>query len=116
MPLGAGYMLDAVVVEEQVDFTLAQLCRACGAESAQLLMLVHEGVLAPDGDAPEAWRFGGNALPRARTALRLAREFGIEPGEAAIVMDLLAEITVLRARLSRVEGAAPGVRHRNEGH
>jgi chaperone modulatory protein CbpM len=109
----ARYVIDAVVVEEQIDFTLEELCRACGAESVQLLALVHEGVLAPVGDAPEDWRFGGGALPRARTALRLAHEFGIEPGAAAIVMDLLAEIGVLRARLRRAEPAF--VRQRTDG-
>lgn len=110
----AHIVIDAVIVEEQTDFTLEQLCRACGAESMQLMALVHEGVLAPDGHAPDSWRFGGSALPRARTALRLAHEFGIEPGAAAIVMDLLAEIGVLRARL-RVSDTAPTVRQRTDG-
>jgi chaperone modulatory protein CbpM len=94
-----GFVIDAVVVEEQVEFTFADLCRACGADSEQLLALVHEGVLAPRGDAPAGWHFAGTALPRARTALRLTRELGIDLAAVALVMDLLAEIETLRARL-----------------
>jgi chaperone modulatory protein CbpM len=94
-----GFVIDGIVVEEQLSFTLAALCRACGADSEQVLALVHEGVLAPSGDAPAAWHFAGASLPRARTVLRLTRELGIDLAGAAIVMDLLAEIDALRTRL-----------------
>ena len=96
-----AYRIDAVVVEEQIEFTLEELCRACAADSGQVLALVHEGVLAPAGETPERWRFGGLALPRARTALRLARELDIGLAGAAVVMDLLDEIEALRAQLRR---------------
>jgi chaperone modulatory protein CbpM len=94
-------VIDCVVVEEELRFTLADLCRACGAERSQLVALVDEGVIEPAGGPPEDWTFGGNSLLRARTAVRLERDFGIGMAGAALVLDLLDEIETLRARLRR---------------
>ena len=66
-------VVHGIVVEEDASFTLDSLCRACGAERAQVLALVGEGVLDPVGAAPELWLFDGPALRTTRTALRLKR-------------------------------------------
>ena len=91
----------AVFVEQEVEFSLLELCRACSADSGQLMLLVEEGVLTPRGDAPHQWRFEGSALPRARAALRLGRDLELSPGATALVLDLLDEIDMLKARLRR---------------
>ena len=88
-----------IVVEEHVVFTFTALCRASGADAAQLQALVGEGLLEPAGHGPDDWQFNGNALPRALTALRLARDLELGLSGVAIVMDLLAEIETLRSRL-----------------
>ncbi len=93
--------LAAVVVEDQVVFTLTALCRASGAEDEQVRALVFEGVLLPSGQRPDEWRFEGHALRRTRTALRLARDLELGFPALAVVMDLLAEVEHLRARLRR---------------
>lgn len=90
-----------IVVEEHVVFTFTALCRASGADPEQLQALVGEGLLNPTGQGPDDWQFSGNALPRARTALRLARDLELGLPGAAIVMDLLAEIEILRSSLRR---------------
>ena len=87
----------AVVVEEQVSFTLSALCQASGAEQALVQGLVGEGLLQPAGQGPDDWRFGGDALPQARKALRLARDFELDLAALGLVMALLAEIDRLRA-------------------
>lgn len=93
-----------VLVEEEVQFTLVELSRACGAEVEQLAALVDEGVLAPISTDAQPWRFAGPTLPRARTALRLARDLELSPAGTALVLDLLAEIDALRSRLRRLGG------------
>jgi len=93
-------VVEALIVEEHVVFTLPDLCRACGADAAQLQALVSEGLLHPAGNTPSGWRFSGHSLARARTALRLNRELDIELAAVALVMDLLDEIEVLRDRLA----------------
>ena len=88
---------ETVVVEEQLSFTLAALCQATGAGMEQVQGLVDEGVLRPSGQGVDGWRFGGEAMPHARRALRLARDFGLDLAALGLVMDLLAEIDRLRA-------------------
>jgi chaperone modulatory protein CbpM len=96
-----SHRIDAVVVEEQIEFTLADLCRACSAEPARLLELVVAGVLDPAGQGPQDWRFRGRALRNARIALRLGRDLELDPAATALVLDLLAENEALRSRLRR---------------
>ncbi|MEQ1805762.1 MAG: chaperone modulator CbpM [Burkholderiaceae bacterium] len=93
--------VQAVLVEEEVQFTLDELCRLCGADSDQLVALVQEGVLPTSGDRPEVWRFGGSSLPRARAATRLTRDLELNAAAAALVLDLLDEIDALRSQLRR---------------
>jgi len=98
----SGYAVDTLVVDEQLVFTLTTLCQATGADTEQLLALVQEGLLQPQGERPEDWRFSGTAMPQARMALRLMRDLDIGLSGAAVVMDLLAEIDRLRAQLRRL--------------
>ena len=94
-------VVDGVVVEEEIRFTLADLCRACQADRARLIALVEEGVLQPTGSAPEDWLFSGPSLRRARTAVRLSRDLELSASGTALVLDLLDEIESLNARLRR---------------
>ena len=91
----------AVVVEEAVQLTLAELCQACNAEAEQIRAWVLEGVLEPVGEAPELWCFSGDSLRRARLAERLSRDLEINPPGLALALDLLDEIAALRAKLQR---------------
>lgn len=92
----------SVVVEEDVQFTLVELSRACRADVEQLVALVVEGVLTPSGDAAPRWRFSGATLRRARVALRLAHDLELSADSTALVLDLLDEIEALRSRLRRL--------------
>ena len=86
------------VVDEHMVFTFTALCRASGADVIQVQALVNEGLLNPTGSGPQDWQFSGPSLPQTRAALRLARELELSLHGAAIVMNLLAEIEVLKGR------------------
>jgi chaperone modulatory protein CbpM len=90
---------EAVVVEEQVSFTLSALCQASGARQDWVHGLVGEGLLQPTGQGPDDWQFSGDALSLTRRALRLARDFELDLAAIGLAMDLLAEIDRLRSRL-----------------
>jgi len=96
------YTYDAIVVEGDTAFTLPALCRACGLDSAQLIALVDEGVLAPAGREPNDWLFAGPSLRTALTARRLMQDLELDLAGVAMALDLLAEIAALRARLNRL--------------
>jgi len=95
-------MAYAVLVEEEVQFTLDELSRVCHTEVSQLVMLVEEGVLSPASGEPGQWRFAGASLARARAATRLDRDLELGAAGTALVLDLLDEISMLRARLRRL--------------
>jgi len=90
------------VVEEEVRFTLVELCRVCGADERELTAWVAEGVLEPEGESASAWRFSGASLRRAQRAVNLARDLEINASGIALALDLLDEIESLRARLARL--------------
>lgn len=89
------------IVEEEMLFTIEDLCRACSVSRTEVIVLVTEGVLEPGGSGPEDWLFAGQSLRRARIALRLLRDLELGAAGSAVVLDLLDEIEDLRARLRR---------------
>ncbi len=93
---------DAIVVEQTLSFSFNALCQACGGQHSQILALVDEGILEPQGQGPADWVFDGSALRTARTALRLADDLQLGLAGTALVLDLLAEINRLHASLRRV--------------
>jgi len=88
-------------VEHELQLTLIELCTACDLPQDEVTVWVVEGMLEPAGGGPEAWRFGSEALRRARTAKRLARDLAINTAGIALALDLLEEIESLRGRLRR---------------
>ncbi|WP_411879521.1 chaperone modulator CbpM [Polaromonas sp. YR568] len=96
--------LAGFILEDQEELTLDDLCRACAAQSELIVDLVHEGVLAPLGAAPEVWRFTGVHLHRATVAVRLQRDLGVNPAGAALALELMDELDSLRAQLNRLQG------------
>ncbi|MCX7088570.1 MAG: MerR family transcriptional regulator [Methylococcales bacterium] len=85
-------------VIEEGSLTLGQLCRACGAHAEWIICLVEESIIEPQGDEIRSWRFSGASLVRARSALRLQRDLGINLAGIALVLDLLEELDNLRAQ------------------
>jgi chaperone modulatory protein CbpM len=93
--------VEGEIVEEDVEFTLVELCRASGASEEQLTLWIAEGAAEPQGTTPREWRFSGAALRRVRTARRLAQDLEINAPGIALALDLLDEINALRARSRR---------------
>jgi chaperone modulatory protein CbpM len=100
--------LVGVLLEEHAELTLAEVCRACAVQDERIVELVEEGVLAPAGPEPRLWRFTYVHVRRARVALRLQQDLGLNPAGAALALELLEEVEALRARLERSGGEPPG--------
>jgi len=95
--------LSGIILEEQTELTLADLCRACAVHAEYIIELVEEGVLVPAGDEPVCWRFTGVHMRRATVALRLQRDLGVNLAGVALALQLLDEIEALRARIGAIE-------------
>jgi len=95
---------DVLIVEEQMDLTLDDLCRVCSTQVDQLTALVEEGVIAPEGETPAGWRFSGVQLRRVRVAVRLQRDLGVNTAGAALALQLMDEVDALRTQLHQRGG------------
>ena len=92
-----------IILDEEAPLTLAELTRACAVNADLIVELVDEGVLAPMAREPHHWRFTGAHMRRARVAVHLQRDLGVNLAGAALALQLLDEIQALRARL-RAQG------------
>ena len=95
-------LLSGEVLEEDVELTLAQLCRACDLPADRVFDLGEEGIAEPAGSDPRGWRFRGVSVRRVRCAVRLERDLGVNAAGAALALDLLEELETLRMRLRRM--------------
>jgi chaperone modulatory protein CbpM len=96
-------LLSGDVLEEEVELTLADLCRACRLPAEQVFELVEEGIVEPLGRDVSHWRFQGVSVRRVCCAVQLRRDLGVNWAGAALALELLDELHTLRARLRRFE-------------
>ncbi|MGR9053528.1 MAG: chaperone modulator CbpM [Gammaproteobacteria bacterium] len=89
-------LFSGTVLDEHTRFTLVELCVLGKTNAEWIIELVDEGVLDPEGETLDAWRFDANALKRLQAARRLQRDLRINLPGAALVLDLLEEIEALR--------------------
>lgn len=96
-------ILNGILLDEQTELSLNELCRACSSSAEWIIELVEEGVLEPVIYQRTQWRFSASSLKKARTAMRLQRDLGINLAGIALALDLLDEIETLESRLCRFE-------------
>lgn len=89
------------VIEDDA-LTLGQLCRACGVHADWIISLVEESIIEPQGEDVRLWRFSGESLVRARSALRLQSDLGVNLAGIALILDLMEELENLRAQLKTI--------------
>ena len=97
--------LSGCIVEEELQFSVVELCHTCAVRREVVIELVQQGVLEPSGAGEESWRFTGSSLRRARIAMQLQRDLGVNAAGAALALQLMDEIEHLRMQL------AGGTRH-----
>lgn len=95
--------ITGVMLDEESELSLGELCRACGIPAEQIIALVEEGIIEPRGRRTR-WRFSGICVLRVRKVYTLERDLGVNLAGAALALDLLEEIERLQARLARLEG------------
>ncbi|MET0104436.1 MAG: chaperone modulator CbpM [Sedimenticola sp.] len=97
-------LLSGEIFEDEIELSLADLCRTCQLPAERVFELVEQGVVEPIGRDPARWRFQGISVRRVRCAQRLEQDLGVNVAGAALAIDLLEELERLRARLRRLEG------------
>jgi chaperone modulatory protein CbpM len=96
-------MLVGELLDEQIEWTLSELCLVCNRQEEWIINLVDEGMLNPLGENQENWRFSGTSISRVHTAMRLEHDLGINIAGVALVIELIDEVEKLRYRLKLYE-------------
>jgi chaperone modulatory protein CbpM len=60
--------------------------------------MVEEGIVEPEGQRPSAWRFNGIMLRRVQTIVHLERDLDVNLPGAALIVELIDELEVLKRR------------------
>ncbi len=96
-------VLTGLIVNEEMTLTLAELSRACSVHAEWIVALVEEGILEPEGDVRTGWCFSGPSLRRARMAVHLQQDLGVNLAGAALALDLIDELESLRCRVQLLD-------------
>jgi chaperone modulatory protein CbpM len=102
MTSSEDHFLSGEILEQGLELSLEDLSRMFAVEERHIVELVEEGVLGVEGTVSviaidkAAWRFKGNEVRRARIALRLERDLGINAPGVALVLELLEELEQFR--------------------
>jgi len=89
-------LIRALLLDESVEFSLADLCSACHVSEELIVEIVAEGIVEPHGVDRAQWRFSGIALTRVQRVMRLQQDFGVNLPGAALALELLEELERLR--------------------
>jgi chaperone modulatory protein CbpM len=95
--------LSAVILDDQSEVTLEELCEACRVEQSVIIELVEEGIVEPMTETVQPWRFSATTLPRVVRALRLQKDLELNLAGVAFALELIGEIETLRNRLKRMD-------------
>ena len=92
-------VVTGVVLDENCQFTLVELCCLSESNAQYIIVLVEEGLLEPEGSSTPDWRFDARALKRLQKTIHLQRDLQVNLAGAALVLDLLDEVEELRRKL-----------------
>jgi chaperone modulatory protein CbpM len=91
-------VLSGSLFDESARLSIGDLSRMCAVDERHIVEFVEEGVLHVV-DVSTEWRFTGDALRRARLALRLERDLELNLAGVALAVELIEEISQLRREL-----------------
>jgi chaperone modulatory protein CbpM len=86
--------------------TLSDMSRGCGVSAENIVVLVAEGLLSPHGRRRSDWLFDANDLVRARCALRIQQDLGVNGAGAALAVELVEELQRLQRKVRFLESLA----------
>jgi chaperone modulatory protein CbpM len=81
------------------EITVIELCRVCAVDAQLVDELIAEGILEPISSSAGTTVLPYSSIRRTRTVIRMQRDLGVNLPGAAVALDLIERIHVLRARI-----------------
>ena len=97
-------VLSGIVLDEHIEVSTHEICRACASSEDWVIELVEEGILDAGGNSVESWRFSGVNLSRAIRVRRLQQDLELNLQGVALVLEMMEEIERLQQRLRHLDG------------
>ncbi|MEE9412464.1 MAG: chaperone modulator CbpM [Methylococcales bacterium] len=94
-------VLSGIVMDETQAVSLAELCSCCSLPAEQVVSMIEHGIVEPIESRVTIshWQFSGESVLRIQTAIRLNRDLGVNLAGAALALELLDEVKVLRQQV-----------------
>jgi len=89
------------VLLEDAALSVDEFARACAVEPQWVIERIESGILGDGSVYIASWRFTSNDLRRARRIRQLECDFDAAPELAALCVDLLEEIELLKRRIAQ---------------
>jgi chaperone modulatory protein CbpM len=90
--------LTGTIFDQSAILSVTDLSRMCQVDERHIVEFVEEGVLNVV-EVRSGWHFTGDALRRARLAVRLERDLELNLAGVALALDLIEELQRLRREL-----------------
>jgi chaperone modulatory protein CbpM len=90
--------ITGIIFDQSAILSIKDLSRMCQVDERHIVEFVEEGVLNVVEVSSE-WHFTGDALRRARLAVRLERDLELNLAGVALALDLIEELQRLRREL-----------------
>jgi chaperone modulatory protein CbpM len=91
-------VITGTIFDQSAILSIKDLSRMCQVDERHIVEFVEEGVLNVVELSSE-WHFTGDALRRARLAVRLERDLELNLAGVALALDLIEELQRLRREL-----------------
>ena len=98
MPPSDDQAITGTIFDQSAILSIKDLSRMCQVDERHIVEFVEEGVLTVV-EVRSEWHFTGDALRRARLAVRLERDLELNLAGVALALDLIEELQQLRREL-----------------
>lgn len=82
--------------------TLEEVCRVVTITREQILLIVEEGIVEPEGGRTTGWSFTETQVLAIKKACRLHHDLNLSWDAIALIMDLLEEKAYLEREVERL--------------
>jgi chaperone modulatory protein CbpM len=98
---------DAVWLDADHEFSIAELIQCSGLSEAELRELVDYGALVPNNPQGAEWTFSGDILVTVQAAGRLRADLELDPQALSLALTLINRIRDLEAQLRDLRARLP---------
>jgi chaperone modulatory protein CbpM len=88
---------------QQPPLNLDDFTRATELPTTTIIEIIEQGIIEPQGPAPESWQFDTHMIVITKKAVRLHRDLNLDWAGIALALELMDEMEQLRVENQRLQ-------------